>query len=363
MAERVRLGVIGCGVVALDDYFPVLAREDVQQQMELVSVCDVAVDRARDVAGRFGAKEWYGGYEDLLERSPVDAIAILTPIPTHFPIAMAALEAGKHVYVQKTMTTSVAEADVLIAAARERGVKLAASPGQMLDWAHRETKSLIEQGALGKVSMARGHGPHYGHEAGHLHGINPSWYYKRGGGPVMDVGVYPLHSLTGIMGPARRVTAFSAIAVRERQWEGQPIEVEIDDNTALLLDQGEGRLSLISATYCARRWNVPQFEFYGTHGVAYIGGWTRPTPPLEIYTESPIAGFNSGWYAPTTPIGTKPAPLTKPTAGDLLHFIDCLANDAQPIPSAEHARHVIEIIEKGYEAARTGQAQELTTTF
>ncbi len=363
MVDRVRLAVIGCGNVAQEDYFPVLVRDDVQAKLELVAVCDVAVERAREVATRFGARESYGDYEALLGHAEIDAVAILTPIATHYPIAMAAIEAGRHTYVQKTMTTSVADASNLILAAKERGVKLAASPGQMLDWAHRETKRLIDQGTLGKVCMARGHGPHMGHEVQYLHGIDPSWYYRPGGGPVMDVGVYPLHSLTGVLGPAQRVTAFSGIAVPERSWEGRPIEVQIDDNTVLTLDHGDGVFSLVTATYCARRWNAPQFEFYGTRGTAYVAGWTRATPPLEVYTEVKTTGFPCGWYAPTTAMGTPPAPATKPTAADLLHFVDCVASGQEPIPSAEHARHVIEIIEKGYEAARTGQAQTLTTTF
>jgi predicted dehydrogenase len=356
--ERVRLAVAGCGYIAVEDYFPVLIRGDVQEKVELVAVCDTVEPRVRQIADRFGANAWYTDYEAMLQRPDIDVVAILTPIQVHFAQAAAAIRSGRHTYVQKTMTTTEEEAGQLIELARHHGVKICASPGQMLDSSHRNAQRLIRDGVIGKICFARGHGGHPGHENQELFGIDPSWYYGPGGGPVRDVAVYPLHSLTGLIGPARRVTAFSGIAIPDRSWNGRKLDVRQDDNTGILLDFGDGVIGMVEGSYCFRRCNTPQFEFYGSTGVIQLGGWTQPSVPLEVYSDQPTQGFRAGWYRPETP-----SLPNKPTVGDLLHLVDCVREDTEPIASAAHARHVIEIIEKAYESARTGTAMELSTTF
>jgi predicted dehydrogenase len=135
----------------------------------------------------------------------------------------------------------------------------------------------------------------------------------------------------------------------------------MDDNTLLLVDFGEGCFASIDATYNAVATNTPQFELYGSRGVLQISGWTRSGPALELHTTLPTGA--PGWFAPTAPLDEEPKPGMIHTLQDLLHFAHCIVNDQAPIPSAAHARHVIEIIEKAYLAARTGTTQDILTTF
>ena len=357
-SRRVRLGIVGCGAVALMDYFPALDTDHLKGRVELVAVCDVAVERARDVAARFGAKEIWSDLDEMLAHTAAEAILLLTPIPLHFSQGMAALEAGKHVYIQKTMTTTYREARELISVAERRGVILCAAPGQMLDPAHRAAKDLIDKGVFGKICFARGQGSHPGHENVDTYGTDPTWYYRPGGGPVMDVAVYPLHSLTGLLGPAKRVTAFSGIVLPNRTWRGKPIDVQMDDSTLMLLDFGESVFAEVNGTFCRRAANSFQIELYGERGVAQLGGWMRRDVPLEIYVEGDVVGFGKGWYRPQ---GL--TPTLKHTVADLAHFADCIRDGLTPVNSAAHAAHVIEVIEKGYIAARTGQAQAVESRF
>jgi len=131
MARRVRVGVVGCGIVATRDILPNLVRPEIAQKVDLVAVCDVVADRARETAQAFGAPEFYADHGVMLARSDIEAALVATPIPYHFPVALAAARAGKHVYVQKTMTTTLQEANVLLDAVRAAGVHLTASPGEM----------------------------------------------------------------------------------------------------------------------------------------------------------------------------------------------------------------------------------------
>ncbi|MGI9862999.1 Gfo/Idh/MocA family oxidoreductase [Moorella naiadis] len=363
MAGLVKLGVVGCGYIAQQDYLPVLVREDVRECVELTAVCDRVPGRAEEIKKKYGAKEAYEDYDRMLAEADPDVVAILTPIPLHYEQVVKAIKAGKHVYVQKSMTVTFQEAMEVVDLAEKEGIKLCASPGQMLDPYHLEAKRLIDAGAIGKVCFVRGHGCHPGHENQELFGIDPSWYYAPGGGPVRDVAVYPLTSITGILGPAKRVSAFSGIAIKDRSWNGKRLDVTMDDNTVITLDFGDGVFASVEGSFCMRRVNTPQIELYGAKGVIQIGHWARPNPPLEVYTEEDILGFKAGWYLPLNPISAKPTPPIKPTAADLLHLVECVRLDRNPVPSGAHAMHVIEIIEKAYESAVTGRAIELTTVF
>src|SRR5207248_4272975 len=144
----------------------------------------------------------------------------------------------------KTMTTTVAEADALITLARERGLRVVASPGEILRPQVSRTRELIEDGAIGRLAWAICGTPFESyHEAdeperrGEVGGtpINPAWYFRKpGGGPLYDMTVYALHQLTGVLGPARRVTALSGVLISERSFLGQAIPTEADDNAIML---------------------------------------------------------------------------------------------------------------------------------
>jgi predicted dehydrogenase len=358
-----KIAIAGSGYIAVQNYYPAFRREDIQNKMVVSAVCDPVPGRAAEHCKRFQLGIPYTDYDDMLSKAPIDVVAILSPIPYHFEQAKKALLAGKHVYVQKTMSVTSAEAMELNHIAREQGCILCASPGQMIEPSHVKAKELIDRGALGKICFARGQGPHPGHENQELFGIDPSWYYKPGGGPLMDVAVYPITSITGFMGPAKRVSAFSGIALPNRFWNGKKIGVSMDDNTVLLLDFGGGALASIQGNFCSRKVKTPQIELYGEKGTLLLGGWCDSGNPLELYTEEPLLGHCAGWYKPQTPLNSLPEPYTMWTVADLLHVVDCAKKGCKPGISGDQAAHVIEIIEKAYLSAKSGRAETLSTGF
>lgn len=360
--RRIRLAVVGCGYVATLDYFPILARPDVRERIELVAVCDVIEDAARSAKERFGARRFYTDYDKVVEDPDVEAIALLTPIPLHYQEALAAIETGKHVYVQKTMTETVTEADDLIERAQRKRVVLTAAPGMMINPHLQQAKRAIEAGVIGKVCYARGRGAHAGYERN----TDPGWRYKQGGGPVKNTGVYPLHCLTGMLGSVERVSAFSGIAVPVRYYQETPIQVETDDNTVFNLDFGASCFGQVDSSYQMVKSETPQIEIYGTAGTISAQGWSwaQHPRPLALWAndgfEDLVKDPASGWWVPP-PERPKPDPEVKHTMADLLHFAECLLDGLTPINTAEHARHVIEIIAKGYESATTGETLTIDT--
>jgi len=353
--QRMGLGIIGCGVVSTRDVLPNLVLPEVRERLDLVAVCDVVPDRARATAEAFGASKYYTDHEQLVRDPDIDLVGILTPVPHHLPAALAAVQAGKHVYVQKTMTLTVDDADQLIAAARQAGVKIVAAPGNHTRSSiYQEIREHIRDGRLGKVCWGRSvKGTRHEDDARRNDAagrdIDPTWYYKPGGGPLRDAAVYDIHALTWLLGPARRVTAMSGIGIPIRRWRDKTIDVEMDDNTHFIVDFGENCFIVFSSQYIKDSPRVPTLELYGDRGAVILPGGGSGT--YELIGESEDRDRH-GFKEKVVHI-----------VADIMHLADCVRADREPILSAEHARHGIDIIEKVYESARTGRTCDLTTTF
>jgi predicted dehydrogenase len=129
---RLGIGVVGAGSIGIRGALAHLSLEDVQDRVFLAAVCDPVPGRAPAAARRFGVARAYERYEDLLEDPALDAVTLCTPIGLHYEQGLQAIEAGKHVHFNKTMTTTAVAATDLIERAETAGVKLVASPGEML---------------------------------------------------------------------------------------------------------------------------------------------------------------------------------------------------------------------------------------
>jgi predicted dehydrogenase len=372
-----KLGLIGCGSIAQRGILPHLALPDAQEIARVTAVCDVVAERARETAGRFGIPAWYGSLRQLLDEVDIDAVLIATPIPTHFEYALTAVKAGKHVYIQKTMTTTTSEADILIAAARETGVRLVAAPGQTLTPVLQRLRQALQEELIGRPYWAFASTAFTGHEFESFrteNPVDPGWYYRLGGGPIYDMAVYSLHTLTGLLGPAWQVTAMSGIRLPQRSWFGGGVTVEMDDNTVLLLDF-DGCYAVVGGHFC-RTGRVIGWGFTGIYGstgtveITALDGGTafpgqfelangRQTSPEEVpqWLADPIA-VNHRF------LGEAHAAMPEAHIwAEIRHLVNCVANNQEPMAGGEHARHVIEIIEKGYEAAQSGRTQTLKTSF
>jgi predicted dehydrogenase len=354
------LGIIGIGTLSLRGILPHLTQPDLVDRVNIVALADPVIDRALEAATRFGVPAAYASVDDLLADGGVGAVTIASPIGLHFEHARAALRAGKHVHLNKTMTTTVAEADELIELAVRTGLRLVASPGEVLRPHVRRTRELIAEGSIGRVTWAicgaafgRYHEEEPERTALAGGAIDPSWYFRKpGGGPMYDMTVYALHQLTGVLGPALRVTALSGVRLPERTFLGRTVLTEADDNTVLLLDFGEALIAVAYGT--AAGGPVQQFGtgvYYGTQGSIDA---TQPTPIGDQDSQNALLPHVLGDHRS---IGEAHV------FEDIMQLVDWV-RDGRPSPvTAEHARHVIDIIESGYRAAETGVTQTLRTTF
>ncbi len=369
MSRVLRAGLVGCGSLSQRGVLPHLSEPDARERVELVAVADAVLERAQASAARWGIPHAFASVEQLLAGADVDLVLVITPIGHHFANAMAAVAAGKHVYVQKAMTVTTAESDALLQAAARAGVKLAAAPGFVLFPFTAQIRAAA--GQIGAIYSCYTYTHGFGHEHEAIRGgtavteaIDPSWYYRAGAGPLPDVTVYSLQLLTSVLGPVRRVTALANTRVPERTWRGQTIVIGVPDNNAILMELHSGTIAVAAGTDSRGSQISPWggMELFGKSGTLTI-------TEVEMNSGYPVAFLLNGAMQ-TAQLADQPwlrgAHLTieEPHVyADIMDLVDAIEYSRAPRATGEQARHVVEIIECARRAVDTGQTQDLHTSF
>lgn len=371
MTGPLKIGVVGCGSIGIRGALDHLTLPDVQDRVQVTAVCDPAPGRAEAAARKYGVTQAFEDYDRMLEQADMAAVTICTPIGLHYEQGLKAIRAGKHVHFNKTMTVTTAEADHLIDEARSRGIHLVASPGQMLRPHNRRIREMISDGVLGKISWAvtgAAFGAYHENEGVRqgddpLHNIDPSWYWRTpGGGPLYDMTVYGLHALTGILGPAKRVTAFSGVSIRERVYRGKTYPCDAHDNTLMCLDFGDALFAFVYGTFAGSVAPFGMPSFFGQKGT--IVGLELNGQPFDYPGREEARAASQGDQVLLPHVKGPHREMGEAHVfEDVMQLVD-LVREGIPTPATpEHARHVIEIIEAAYRSAETGQAQALRTSF
>jgi len=339
----VRLGIAGCGQV-LGAYLALAARLRHQGLAEVAVLCGRERQRASARAG-WPTAEFVTDYAALLARPDVDAVVLLTPMREHGPMAKAALQAGKHVLVEKPMATGLDEARELVTAAPQRGRHLVCAPFTVLSPTFQTIGRRLRRGDLGRVVSARGRygwaGPDWA-----------DWFYRPGGGALFDLGVYNLTTLTGWLGPVRRVTAMTGVAVPERRVDGQVVRVEADDNAQVLLDFGQACFAVLTSSFSIQQYRGPGLELFGTEGTVNLLGDDWDPDGYELWQNS--AGC---WQC------FKETQPDWPWTEGLRHLVECIHSGARPQVTPEHAFHVLDVMLQAQAAGRDGRARGVESTF
>lgn len=372
LAQPLRIGVVGVGNIATNPsvgYIPNMLK--LPEAFTVVALTDLFPERAKDAALRYGIPQAYNSLDEMLAQSDVEAVVNLTNIPSHAATSLKILESGRHCVSEKPIATTLADANALVAAAERHGVYFVCAPVVAILPAHLEVRRLIDAGTIGKVAFAKVRSSHGG-PASWAFPTDPTWFYQLGAGPLFDMGVYGIHTITALLGPAKRVVALSGITEPTRTVSGGPaigkvFEVTADDNTLLMLDFGGATFAFIDGTYNVNAVKSPQIEIFGRAGTINISDYAAiqaGDPHFEIYRNEALPGMG-GWISPN--LGrVRQAELrfnTYHNACMVEHLVDCLRDGRKPTLSAEHARHTLEIMLKAIESARTGQAIDLETSF
>ncbi len=345
MSRPVRVGFVGCGEAMAKPYMSLIEKLRARGKVQLTAACDILESRRELVQGRFGIPTFTTDYRELVQRDDVDLVLILSSMPTHGPVGKAALMAGKHVLVEKPMAVELDQAVELAELARKGPGYLLCAPYVVLSPTYQAMARHIQRGDIGRPLTARArygwHGPWWG-----------QWFYQRGGGCIFDLGVYNLTSLTGLLGPAKRVMALTGIGIPERVVDGELMQVEAEDNAQMLLDFGASVLASVTTGFTMQRMRCPAIEIYGTEGVIQMLGedwapagyelWENKEGAWRVFEES-----DPHWH----------------WAVGIDHMVDCIQRGVPPVISPDHALNVLEIMLMAKESGADGQAKALRSSF
>lgn len=346
MADPVRIGVVGCGSVGKWSYIPRVHEMNLRgQKAEIVIVCDADPERVKETRELYGIAQGTTDYHEVISHPDVDLVLVLTSMPLHGVISKAALLAGKHVLVEKPMAMTLEEARDILEVARTSPGILVCAPHVVLSPTYQDIWRYIHRGDLGEIHLARG-----------MYGwAGPWWgpfFYEKGGGAMFDLGVYNVTTLTGLLGPAKRVMAMSGIAVKEREVDGRMMQVQTHDNAHLLLDFGDECYASITTGFTIQAYHkeLPGIEIYGSQGTIQMQGEDWLPRGFRLY-QTRVGHWedhnDGGWH----------------WTDGLRHAVDCIQQGTRPIVQPEHAYHVLEIMLKSMESGDTGQAIDIESTF
>lgn len=345
MLKRVRIGIVGCGNVLQHQYMRAIGDLRRRGLAEATMACDIRESARQVMADEFGIINFVTEFDAVATSRDVDLVLVTTSMQEHSAVVKAGLRAGKHVLVEKPMALTLDDAAELVELARVGPGFLACAPFVILSRTHQSILRHLRAGDIGEVHLARGF---YGHSG-------PTWgpgFYLPGGGPLLDLGVYNLTSLTSWLGPVKRVMAMAGIAIPERVVDGAPMRVETEDCYQLLLDFGDACYASLGTGFTIRRRRAPCLELYGSKGVVQMLGndwgpdgfelWTEQSGAWQVYEK-----LDQDWHW---------------TEG-LRYLVKCIQQGSRPVVTPEHAYHVLEIMIRAAEAIRQGRTLEVRSTF
>ena len=323
IAKPVRIGIVGCGNVMEGAYMPLIQKLQHKGMAEVVAASHTSQDRCQTILDKWAIPRYFPTYQELCSSPEIDLVLVLTSMKSHGAIALEALKAGKHVLVEKPLAVSLEEARELIAAAGNSSGYLVSAPFVTLSPTFQTIRDRVVAGDVGKVCLARARygwsGPDWA-----------DWFYRPGSGPIFDLAVYSITSLTGILGPAKNVTAMTGTAQPVRVVNGKPIKVEIEDNAQILIDFGGAAFAVVTSGFTMQKYRSPALEFYGTEGTIQMLGDDWAPEGYEFWQNS--VGAWQTYY--------ETDPHWQWTEG-LQHLVQCLQNGERPNAAPEHAYHVL----------------------
>jgi predicted dehydrogenase len=336
-----RAGIIGCGGITARRHGPVLA--SLSDRVTIGALADLAPERTELMGERLGVapEHLYSDWEKMLALEGLDLVHICTPHHLHEPQAIAAMEAGAHVFLEKPIATSLEEVDRMLALAEETGCKLTVGHNQLFSATHRAAMEQIRTGVIGSVFLVRSEGFSRSHVVGR--GVEKQWRTQAkagGGGPLIDNGYHQVYNALDYVGsPAVRVYARIGRYVQD---------IEVEDTALVLIEHASGATTSLQVGWSALAGGLSVNEIVGTAGQIRFGG---SEAPVSVWRKE-----TGEWTQP--PVDAEgPDELGFPLV--VRHFVDAVENDEAVPVSGTEARHILAIILAAYESGRSGEAVEV----
>ncbi len=342
VADKLKVGIIGCGNIAPAYIQGCRMFPDV---INLVACADLDDIRAQQFAAQHNLQAQT--VAALLDNPALDIIINLTVPAAHAEISLAVVKAGKHVYSEKPLATTLLDAQHLMQTAQQVGVRVGCAPDTFLGGGGQTSRRVIDEGRIGQPVAAVGFMSQHGPDAWHP---NPFFLFDVGGGPLLDMGPYYITALVNLMGPVRRIAALAGIGLPERiagheSIRGQKIPVNAPTHHTALLEFHNGTMATLITSFETWAHHLPIIEVYGTEGSLSMpdpnmfGGEVRLwTPDQQDWVIVPHQ------HRTDVQRGIGVADMAQAIQSDRPHRV-----------SGELALHVLEVMLAAHQAAESGQ--------
>jgi predicted dehydrogenase len=362
MSKTYGVGIMGAGNISS----AYLRLAPLFKGLEVRGVADIIPEAASRRAAEFGVAAMTP--DELLKHSEIDVIVNLTIPATHYQVTMDALSAGKHAYSEKPFVLTLEEGKSVRKAASERNLLVGSAPDTFLGGAHQQVRALIDAGQLGKVMSGTAHVMSRGMEHWHP---NPDFFFQVGAGPILDVGPYYVTDLIHLIGPVKRVTAFTGMARAEREvtaegpFKGTFVKVGTPTTIHGVMEFHSGAIVTIGASWDVASHGHHNIELYGTGGSVFV--------PDPNYFGGDVVTADGAGAKTTVEPWDHPFGIANQTdkggIGRANYRTAGLADMMQSIEEGRAARcgldvalHAVDVMTSILKAGETGQVVTLTTT-
>lgn len=284
--ERVKIGIVGIGDIS-GIYLENLTTR-FQDAIEIVGVCDLVREKAERAVEKYQIPNLYETMYDLFADESIEIVLNLTRPYEHFEVSKAALLAGKNVYSEKPLGATFEEGKELVGIAQERQLSIGGAPDTFLGAGIQTCRKLIEDGYIGTPVGASAFMVCRGHESWHP---DPEFYYKHGGGPMMDMGPYYISALVNLLGGVKEVSGMAKISFPQRKITSKPhygeiIDVDVPTYVTGMMRFESGAVGTVFTTFDAYTAEVPFIEIYGSEGTLSVPDPNTFGGPIRIYRPS-----------------------------------------------------------------------------
>ena len=360
---KTKIGIIGTGNISgiyiKNMYF--------LHNLELVAMADLIEERPRAKVEEIKAKyntEWKLQGEpklpvacpvaDLLANPEIDIVLNLTPPKQHMPVALAALNAGKHTYHEKPFATNREDGKKIMALAKKKKLRVGAAPDTFFGGGIQTCRKLIDDGWIGTPTGATAFMTCPGHETWHP---DPEFYYEVGGGPMFDMGPYYLSALINLIGPVKRVAGFARKAFATRtitspRKYGKVVKVETPTHIASTLEFAGGAVGTMIMSFDVFAADLPRIEVYGTRGSISV-------PDPNGYGGEVKVQIGRGSWA-TVPLIHGYRENSRGVG--VADMASAIAHNRPQRASGELAYHVLDVMAASLDAAKAGKTITVQST-
>lgn len=264
----IRIGKISFWHVHAEDYTKQALEHP---ETELAAIWDELPERGQTKAAQYGVP-YYATLDEMLAQDDIDAVIVDAPTNLHRDVMVKAAEAGKHIFTEKVIAPTAKEVTDILAAVRKAGVKLMVSLPRLYDGYTQTIDRVLQDGKLGRLTMARVRLSHNGATANWL----PAHFFSKeqcGGGALIDLGCHPMYLVRRFLGMPESVSAnFGYVTGKE-----------VEDNAVAVLRYAEGALGIVEAGFVNSH-SPFSIELHGTDGTLLYGF------PDEV----PVVRYNGG---------------------------------------------------------------------